>query len=438
MTFLLTSLFMFMVFWRPQEWLWPWMFGMPVLDVVVIMSLLSLMVEYNEGRIKMPWNTPQVYLLLGLWISAPLSHVLHTYVQGFMQSIFPVFKICLFSFLLFLVLDRPRRLRIASTLFVVMACTMAVHAHMQMTIGYGFAHQYPIYIPPIGDAPAHWRAQFFGIFGDANDLAQFLITCVPLSFILLPRRSPLSFLLGCGLSWYLISAMFLTGSRGGLLGLAAVVGVQIVVFLPLKWFPYLLIGGLLVALGLCPFVGFVLDTSAHDRVVFWGMANAQFKQPINTPFGMGYGMFWQVISGSKAAHNAFVKCYAELGVFGYWFWFGLIQLGIIGAHRARVALKKVKDPGAKWLFRFAGQTIVAMMGFCASAYFLSRTFVFPLFFLMAMLGVVPLIARRYLPPSYPPFFNVRIDVRIMLAVGTVLSITYIYISIILLNKAFYG
>ena len=429
---------MFMVFWRPQEWLVPWMYGMPVLDVVVVIALLSLLVEFNEGRVKMPWNTPQVYLLLGLWFAAPMSHVLHTYFAGMVQAMFPIFKICLFSFLLFLVLDRPHRLRVAAFLFVIMACTMAFHAHLQMDVGFGFARQPPVWVPPIGEAPGYWRTQFFGIFADPNDMAQFLITCVPLSFILLPRRSPLSFLIGCGVSYYLITAMMTTGSRGGKVGLAAVVVSQVLVFLPQKWFPYLLGTGLVVALCLCPFAGFVLDTSAHDRVVFWGMANEQFKRPINMPFGMGWGMFWSLSIAGRAAHNAFVKCYTELGVFGYWFWFGLIQLGIIGGWRVRMALNKISNPGAKWMFRFTGQTIVAMMGFCASAYFLSRTFVFPLFFLMAMLGVTPLIARRYLPPSYPPFFNIKRDVYIMLTVGTIASITYIYISIILLNKAFYG
>ena len=37
-----------MVFWRPQEWLLPWMFGLPVLDAVVGLSLGSLMIEYND------------------------------------------------------------------------------------------------------------------------------------------------------------------------------------------------------------------------------------------------------------------------------------------------------------------------------------------------------------------------------------------------------
>lgn len=436
MTFFLTSFFIFWVFWRPQEWLFPWMFGWPILDIVVCLALLFLMVEYNEGRIRPVRNTPQIWLLLGLWLSAPISHMAHTYLAGMLDSIIPIFKICFFSLLLIMVMDRTPRLRFAVWLFIVMSCTMGVHAQMQERIGYGFAGAFPLYVPPIGDNPAYWRTQFFGIFGDPNDLAQFLITCIPLSFVLFRRRNFFTFLIGCLISWFLIDSMLTTGSRGGFVGLMAIVAAQVLVLLPHRAFTPLLLMGLLGALALCPFAGFALDASAHNRVVFWGLGTEMFKR--NPVFGIGYDMFWIVTAQSKAAHNAFVKCYTELGTFGYWFWFGLIQLGIIGAHRVRGALKRTGNPEAGWLYRFAGQCIVAMVGFCGSAYFLSRTFVFPLFFLMAMLAVLPVIARRYLPPHQPPFFKMRKDVWVMVSVGTVASIYYIYISILLLNKAFYG
>jgi O-antigen ligase len=207
-------------------------------------------------------------------------------------------------------------------------------------------------------------------------------------------------------------------------------------FLPQKKFPIFFGIGLMAALALCPFSGNVLDQSAHDRVMFWGLANAAFKS--NPVFGLGYDMFWMVTPAGKALHNAFVKCYTELGLLGYYFWFGLILLGILGAWRARMALTNIRDPNARWLRRLAGQTIVAMMGFCGSAYFLSRTFVFPLFFLASMLGAMPLIAKRYLPDDHPPLLKPKRDAFWLGSVGAVGSVIYIYISIILLNKAFYG
>ena len=107
MTFKCAALFILMVFWRPQEWLFPWLYGMPVLDVVVVIAILSLVTEINEGTARIPKEMPQIWLLLGLWISAPVSHIAHTYFYGMINSIIPVFKICFFTFLLICSLDRP-------------------------------------------------------------------------------------------------------------------------------------------------------------------------------------------------------------------------------------------------------------------------------------------------------------------------------------------
>jgi len=436
MTFFFTAFFMFWVFWRPQEWLMPQLFGWPILDVVVGISMLTMLIELNEGQLRLEKRMPQVYLLLGLWLAAPISHIPHTYFAGMMQSITPVFKICFFTLLLIVTLDRPERLRIAAILFVAVGATMAVHALLQDTRGYGFAGVPPMYIPAIEDNPPYTRSLFFGIFSDPNDLAQFLITCIPLSFVIFRHRSIFSFLVACGLTWLYVEAMLTTHSRGGVVGLTAIVAVQLLMFFPRKSFLVWLMIGTGGALALCPFAGFALDASATERVVFWGMANTVFKA--NAPFGIGYGMFWQITAGSRAAHNAFVLCYTELGLFGYFFWFGLLVLAIVGGARARVALRNTKNPEARWLYRLTGQGIVALMGFCASAYFLSRTFIFPLFFLMAMLGVVPYIARRYLPATYPAMINIKKDVYRLLPLATIASVIYIYVSIVLLNKALYG
>ena len=58
MTFFFTSIFLIMTFWRPQEWLVPWMFGWPVLDVVVVMAILTLMMEIDTGKVSWPRDAP--------------------------------------------------------------------------------------------------------------------------------------------------------------------------------------------------------------------------------------------------------------------------------------------------------------------------------------------------------------------------------------------
>jgi len=424
-------IFMFLVFWRPQEWLIPWLYGWPLLDLVVCVAMLSFQVEVKQGHVRIPRRKEYVWLLAGLWFAAVWSHVANTYFAGMISTIPDAFKPCFFAILLICVLDRPSRLRAIAWLFVVMACIMSVHALLQQTRLYGFAGQMPI----IGRAPGEFRSLFFGIFEDPNDLAQILATSIPFTFALFRRRTVLGLALGCAITWLLVEAIMATGSRGGQIALAAVSSVMVALMLPARWLLFLLMAMLAGALLLCPLSAGLLDPSARDRIVFWGMANQAFK--VHPLFGVGYGMFGEV-AGDRASHNAFVSCYTTLGFFGYWFWFGLMQLSIVGAWRTWVAFGRSRNVEDAWLKRFAGLCIAAMAGYCASAYFLSRDFVYPIFFLFALLGSVAVVGEERLPAGHGSLFGSQQSILIMITVGAVVSIFYIYFSILMLNKAYGG
>ncbi|RKX64718.1 MAG: hypothetical protein DRP42_05945 [Tenericutes bacterium] len=435
MTFFLTTVFMFMVFWRPQEWLFPWLFGLPVLDVVVCLAIITTFMEVEQGKLRIPKEKPQVYLLVGLWLATLMSHVANTYFEGVLQTLPVVFKICFFTGLLFCVLDRPSRLRKVAILFVAVSCIMSVHALMQEHTGRGFAGLAPMYIKSIMGNPPYTRSFFFGIFGDPNDMAQMLATSIPLAFAIPRRRSCVTRLLCWSAVALMYAALLTTHSRGGMLAFITVMVVMFALALPVKTLPVTIVMGLIVALALCPLGAAFLDESAHNRIMFWGNANQIFKE--NPVFGIGYGMFWMV--GTKsAAHNAFVSCYTTIGLFGYWFWFLLIYLGIVGTWRSRVALMRPMTDEEAWLKRFAGLLIAAMAGFCSSSYFLSRTFLYPFFFLFAIMGALPVVVEKILPANHPPLLKPRMDVFVVGSAAVLASIAYIYFSIILLNKAVYG
>ena len=54
------------------------------------------------------------------------------------------------------------------------------------------------------------------------------------------------------------------------------------------------------------------------------------------------------------------------------------------------------------------------------------------------MNAIPLISHRLLPREAPLLIRTRQDVYGMGTVTTLGSIAYIYVSILLLNKAFYG
>ena len=434
MTFALTLLFMLMVFWRPQDWLFTWMYGWPLLDVIVSAALLSLTLEVNEGRVRFP-RGPVPFLAAGLYLSTLMSHVAHTYFAGIMMTLTDSFKPCFFMLLLFVVIDRVERARAVAAMFAAMGCFMAVHAILQQQTGFGFANTAPMQV--YTEAKGFYtRSLFFGIFEDPNDLAQMLVVAMP--FVLaVPRRFSIFKLMLCaGAITLLYYGFASTDSRGGLVALVAVAGCFLSLLLPIRWMPVVLGLGLIGALVVCGAVpGLVIDMSAQERVVFWGLANQAFKA--NPIFGLGYGMFWQVAK-SRAAHNAFVGCYTELGIFGYWFWFGLLLLGIANCWRARVALRGQATAQLRYLRRLSGVSIVGAVGFMASAYFLSRAFVFPYFFMLALLNAIPVIAQRLLGAEKLPLPTLNMKLVGMLTAGAIGSILYIYISILLLNKAIFG
>lgn len=408
------------------------MYGWPVLDVITYMAIACLFMEAGQKSMPFP-KTPAIALAVGLFLASVMSHVAHGYFQGVMITVPETFKLCLFLVLLLMVVNSVQRLRWVLFVFLIAAIVMAIHAIMQEMTGIGFAGQLPFSV--WNQKAECWvsESKFFGIFDDPNDLGQFLATCMPLVFAAPKRLSVMTFLIGVCIVWLLADAMLATHSRGTLVGVVATVACMVFLLLPTRWLPYVgglaLIGGLVV----CAFLGgALLDESARDRVMFWGEANQYFKH--NPIFGGGFGLFEEISGSNRAAHNAFVLCYTELGLFGYWFWFNMLTLGVIGCWRTRVAFRHPATPEQAYLKRAAGFAIAAMTGFAASSYFLSRAYQFPLFFLFATLASIPVIARQYLPANHPPLINFRKDVLITGTLTSLSSVLYIYITILLLNR----
>lgn len=432
MTFPFTVIFIWLVFWRPQEWLFPWLYGWPLLDVIICVAILSLLMEISQGVTRFA-GTPAAYLAVGLWFATLMSHIANTYFAGLVAAVPESFKICFFLLLLLVVIDRVSRLRIVINVMLLAGVMMAVDALMQYNYGRGFSGATPLVYFHVFKGAWITQTQFLGIFSDPNDLGQFLVACVPFAFVTTKRFGFQGFTLGLLLAWLLTAALLTTHSRGALVGAIASFSVLLFLRLPPKWMPYVAALGLIGGLIACAGWGVDwLDESAHDRVMFWGNANRYFKtHPL---FGGGFLMFNDLTGADRPAHNAYVTCYTELGFFGYWFWFSTMTLGFIGCYRTRVAFRRARTDAAFYLRRAAGCAMASMAGFAASAYFLSRAYVFPMFILYGILNVIPVIAGRYLPEDHPPLINWRNDVLIAGTISSVLSIIYIYVTILLLNR----
>ena len=433
MSFAFVLAFVTLTLLRPQEWLFTWLWNVPLLDLTFLLSIAGLVIETNERTIIFPTKSPQVYLVAGLLFAGAMSHIAHTYAAGLFVT-FPLFlKPCIFTVLLIVVMQSSEKLRLAIVIIISITLLMAIHCVLQNTRGYGFGMGWPIYVSMPGREP-YYRSCFYGIFGDPNDTAQMLVTAMPFAFALRRRRSFFGTVAGLCLVAVLFWGLQTTHSRGGLVAFAATATVMFFLLLPARWMPVLmtlmLVGGMLAL----PFSEGHMDESSHDRVAFWGQANYVFKR--NFLFGVGLNMFSEYIEMDKAAHNAYVLCYTETGFFGYSFWFGLIVVGLLGAWRTRLALKDPRNEEEAWLRRFAGYTVASVVGYCVSSYFVGRAFVYPMFLMFGIMAAVPLAANTLRPGLMAGLFRPKLDL-LLSTVAAAGSILYIYISILILNKIGY-
>jgi putative inorganic carbon (hco3(-)) transporter len=431
MSFFLLYVFIVLVFWRPQEWLFPWLFGIPLLQGITYMALLAMMMEYQSGRLRFNFKEPQFFLYAGLFFAGLMSHISWFYLEGLLNSWQNMFRLTFFGILLFACCNSVSHLRWICRAFVIIGLVMAIHAILMDVRGYGFTGQTPMMSWRPNVAHAVPRTRFFGIFDDPNDLGQFLVTAMPLCFVFFKSSNFLTVVLGSASCALLLRGFVTTFSRGSQVGLAATVGVAFVMLVFRKRYRLFLLLGLIGILFAVPFSSRFFGGD-WERVNLWGQANWAFKtKPI---FGVGLGMINEYLFKSKTVHNAYLHAYVELGVFGYFFWFMLLFLAFLGPLQARRALRHCEHPEGQWLYRFSLWGLAAVAGFAGSAFFLSRAFIFPLYFLTAMLGVVPCLAKGFVPEDSDDRLGLSIrDTCIIGVPASLLSILYIYVAIIILN-----
>ncbi len=200
-------------------------------------------------------------------------------------------------------------------------------------------------------------------FSESNYLAAFLVVALPILGAQFLRTGWLGKLFILVSGAFGVNAVILTRSRGALLG--AGIGGLIALFLsPPRYRLKIIV--LMIALG----IGWFLltdpqyrqrmstitrddesrDTSAQSRVELW---KASAKMLKDHPLGVGPGNFYQYIGhynpalAGRDAHNAFVRCAAELGVQGIVVYV-LIYLAAIRLMRQRI--KQTKDyEASRWL-----------------------------------------------------------------------------------------
>jgi len=392
LAYLTLILYTIVIFVRPQEWV-PFMLGLPILDFVVGFALLAWLAHIlqREWRLK---DAPQNWLMLGFFVAILMSHVRHTYLTALIES-FQVFgKVVLVYFLYATLLNSVKRVKTIIAVMVLGCLFMSFHGILQAHTGAGFGGA-----PPIVDAGVT-RVRALGFFNDPNDLALMLVCIVPflVSTVFYKGSAAPARVASAASLVPILYCVYLTNSRGGWLALAATAAVYTFTHIRNKKVGVALVLAvipLVVALG--PSRMGAVSTSektAQVRLAFWGQGNRMLKQwPV---FGAGKGRFTEFSEYSMVAHNSFVHCWAELGLFGYFFWLGLLFADL----KDGWAYGKIEseEPEVQQIVRLGKASTASLTGFLAAAFFLSRTYVIPLYLILALFAALRNVYERQIGP----------------------------------------
>lgn len=258
--------------------------------------------------------------------------------------------------------------------------------------------------PPPPDAPGPNRLGSAG--AGANPLAPVLIAGVAVSaaFAGMTTRAVFVRLAAAAASLYCLAGLFLTGSRGGLVGL----GVALLVGLFFagrgrrsRVLPLVVLAvcmALLYVLAIAPPVVRERISNPGDgtgRADIWKVGAEMVKA--NPVLGVGAGNFRVrspqyvleaelirrsdlIVDKPLVAHNIYLAVLAQLGIVGLLLFLGIIGASLAAAAKAARAFTQQRDEELELLSR---AVVIALCGILAAGFFGSWSFSKPLWFLLA-------------------------------------------------------
>lgn len=243
-----------------------------------------------------------------------------------------------------------------------------------------------------------WRIRFLGYFNDPNDLAQYFLVCLPLIGLMWKKNALMrNVIFVLPLILYLLFGMYLTHSRGVLLGLVVVA----LMYFAKRFNKALTIfasAGVAVMLLAANFAGgrAISFGSGSDRIEAWGAGLTMLRG--NPFFGVGYNLFTEY-NTQLTAHNSFVLCFAELGMIGFFLWLGLLVSTVLSLNQFLRRFRTI--PGGEDLVRWGSALRVSLYGFIVTGWFLSRTYSILLYVLIAMCVILERAGHQLAPAPVP-------------------------------------
>ncbi|AKJ29895.1 O-antigen ligase family protein [Caldimonas brevitalea] len=395
MSFALFLVYVLFTFLRPVELLAPDTELRPMLWLWLIAFVAALARALSKRQFAA--SGVHMVLLGGFTLAIAMSQITNGWFGGGLDAVSNFSSSALLFVLVCMNVTSIRRLRATCAVMVValvFGATMSVYSYhtgyraeelVLQQGGFSGARGDGI-VPDSRPVPAHdtsglymWRVRWLGFLNDPNDFAQAMVMAMPLLWATYrPGRRWRTLMLLVLPSLALLYAIYLTHSRGAMLGVGAMLAVGLRRRLgPVKsaMMVALLAGAAIVSSmgGEREFSS--KEGSAGERIEAWSTGLMMLKS--HPLFGVGYGNFTE--HHYLTAHNSFVLCFSELGLFGYFTWLGLLVVTYKGM--SRVMASRTPDSAE---FQMAELLRMAFVGFLVCAWFLSRTYQPTLYFLLGL------------------------------------------------------
>lgn len=336
-------------------------------------------------------------------------------------------------FLLSSCITTIKRQHILMVVCLIAALLMVHNGHIQQTAyeGFGWAlNTHSVGYIDLGER----RITYLGFFNDPNDLGMFLVMNIPFAIYFYKKGGFLLKLAMLATLTALGYGIYLTGSRGSMLGAGGLLGIYLLV---VNAGPKLFISVVLLA----PIAATVIaslqssiDSSANGRLEAW-YAGIQMLMS-NPIFGVGKSQFY--VHHGLVAHNSYIHVAGELGVPGYSLWGGALIFTVLTGYLFIKASKMKKDKDGTIIDvkntafeneRLLNKTLFfSMIGFMITGFFISRMFTLTLFIFMGM-TIASHIRMVKIAPEYQQYFSNIFAFRAMGYCWVVIIAVYISLKL---------
>jgi hypothetical protein len=366
--------YLILLYIRPQDFV-PALAGMPIMLMLGAgTALLVFLHRAVRHRMLVFARVPQHLFVLWFYAAIVLSQIAGMRLHGALEASLEFVPTVILYFLVVELVTTPKRIKIVSILLLHLTLALSIQGIVMHITGSGFG----------GKQAYEGRIQAVGIFSDPNDLALIINSVLPLVILwMLQSKSLLVKIYSFVVVIIFVYAIFLTASRGGLLCL----GLLAILIFQRKFGKIVGVAGGVAVLGALLVLGPRMNTispeeaSSYGRLEAWVVGMGLLKS--SPLFGVGFGDFMQY--HFRTAHNSFVLCAAELGLFGLYPWIMLIWISI---KNSRFIEKELMASGERDFAMYVYSSWMALLLFVGGALLLSRTYHPSLFVLIGVCGAI--------------------------------------------------